>query len=139
MTWLPTFESTFLNGICRRIEARGKALKHQGKLTWETKQPDDFEWISFYFEPILGHYIICQLSEDNRASIFIRDRSRARRGRVLLAIKETILFDNCIAVVSALETTIAQSKMFFIEKQPEALERIRTTWSDLQVRIVEKE
>lgn len=137
MTELPTFKSPLLNNICRRLEARGKALKHQGKLTWETKQPDEFEWISVYFTPVVGHYVILQLVEDNRATVFVRCSGRKRRGKILLELKDINLISNADAIVEAFEATISQSISLSIDEESEAAELICEAWANTQIQITE--
>jgi hypothetical protein len=135
---LPNFHSAFLQHICRRVGARRKALRYHGTLTWETTQPDDFEWLSVYFAPLVGNYAIFQFSEDNRVSIYIRKSGRRLRGKVLLAIEDIRLVDNPKAIVGAMETTITQSwRLDTASEEENAVETIRRAWADASLRIAE--
>ena len=99
MANLPEYSSRFLNSVCRRLAARRKSLSHRGKLTWETEQPDEFEWLSVYFDPYSGNYCIFQFAESNHISIYVRSKRRKDRGKVLLAIEGMQVVDNADAII----------------------------------------
>ena len=123
--------------ISRRLAARRKALKHHGELKWETKQPDDFEWLTVNFTPLVGDYCIFQFVEDNRVCIFVRSQKRANRGKILLAIEDIKIVDNSGDIVDAMETTIANSGSLQSVSSSEAVVAIRAAWSKVEVRVVD--
>jgi hypothetical protein len=131
---LPTFNSAFLIHLSRRIEARRKAIKHKGNLTWETKQPDDFEWLSVYITPFTGDHCIFQFVEDNRVYIYVRSKRNANRGKILLEIEDITIIDNAHAIVDAIEVTIYRSHALQSEHAQEAVNAIRAVWADLEIR-----
>lgn len=135
MSELPVFNSPFLKHISDRIGRRRKAIRRSGKLSWETKQPDDFEWLTVYVTPLVGDYCIFQFVEDNRVSIFVRSRRRANRGKILLAIEDIKVIDNAHEIVNAMETTIAESGMLQPGNLQEADNVIRAAWANVEVRV----
>jgi hypothetical protein len=139
MTAFPIFRSPFLNHICQHLAVRSKALQHQGKLTWETKQPDDFEWFTVYFTPVVGHYLIFQFAEDNWVCIYIRSRHQRNRGKILLEIEDIKIIDNASQIVEAIERTVSLShNMMKPENLSEAAMMIRAAWARLEVRVFDE-
>lgn len=132
---LPSFRSEYLSNIARRFEQRRKALRHQGKISWDTKQPDEFEWLTVKFIPLLGNYCIFQFAERNRAWIYVRSKRRANRGKVLFSIENVTLFDNAAGIINAAEITIAHSEGLLADNPTYAASVIRETWRELEVRL----
>lgn len=135
MSKLPDFNSLFLNQLARALEARRKSLGHRGKLTWSTKQPDDFEWLTVNFAPLIGHYCIFQFVQDNRSYVYVRSRNRVNRGKLLFAMENFALVNNGAGIVEAMETTIADSGKLQSDFSHAAVEAIRFAWARVQIRI----
>jgi hypothetical protein len=136
MAKFPTFKSPFLNHICQQLAARGKAIKHSADLKWETKQPDEFEWLTVNITPVVGHYTVFQFTEDNLGSLYVRSKSRADRGKILLQIKNINLIDNAAGIVEAIETTVNNSRALKTQQRSEANQEIRAAWSNVEMRVV---
>lgn len=135
MVMFPVFKSAFLNRLCRQLEARSKAIKHHGDLTWETKQPDEFEWLTVYVKPVVGHPSIFQFVEDNRACVFVRSRDRRNRGKILFQVRDVKLIDNAQMIVEAVEATITNSTGLRSEERATASNLIRAAWSNVEARV----
>lgn len=138
MADLPVFRSQFLNHIAERLANRRKALKRHGELAWETQQPDDFEWLTVNFTPLVGNYCVFQFIEDNRVNVFVRSKTRHRRGRVLLAIKDITIVNNARRIVDAVEATIGASEFLELNNLHNRADGIRDAWSRLEVRIAKE-
>lgn len=132
MSNLPVFGSPFLNHLSQRIAARRKSLKYHGKLNWETVQPDEFEWLSVDFTPLVGHYCVFQFVEDNRVSVYIESKKRVNRGAILLAIENITIVDNAHDIVDAMETTIVESSRM---PSDDSSAVVRAAWGRLEVRV----
>ena len=132
----PKFKSTFLDNIFHALNTRTKTLNHRGRLTWETIQPDDFEWLAVCFDPLVGHPSIFQFVEDNQVHVFIRSRSKFNRGKILFKIQGMHVVDNGHAIVSAIESTIDNSREFGSREEHLAANSIINAWSAVEVRIV---
>ena len=133
MSKLPVFESKFLNQLSNELAARRKALKYHGELSWETKQPDDFEWLTVNITPIVGNYCIFQFVEDNRVCIFVRSKNRSNRGKVLLAIENINVVDNAQEIMAAIMVTIKESNNLQSASTHEATRKIRDAWSRVKI------
>ena len=132
---LPSFRSHFLDNICRELAARAKALRRHGQLTWETQQPDEFEWFTACFKPLVGHYCVFQFDEDNQVNVFVRSRDRRNRGKVLFQLLGIKVVDNAEFVVAAMEATIISSGGFETTNEPIAAGLVRSCWSRIEVRL----
>ncbi len=139
MADLPEFKSPFLNNVSRRLAARRKALSHQGRLTWETGQPDEEEWFAAYFTPIPGHYVICEFVEGNWVSVRVRSSRRRNRGKILFDLEDINVIDNAHMIVEAMETTICCSHGLDSEHRIRYAESIRAAWSKVEVRVANED
>lgn len=104
-------------------------------MTWETTQPDQFEWLTVYFKAVVGHYLIFQFVEDNRVSVFVRSRARSNRGKLLLEIRDIKLVDNAQKIVGAVEATVVHSNELGWDDQPTGRELILAAWSQVEARV----
>jgi hypothetical protein len=138
MAMFPEFKSPFLNGICRELEKRSKAIKYRSnKFTCEANQPDDVEWLTLNITPYVGNYTIFQFMDGNHGWVYVRSKGRKDRGKILFELKEIRLVENASGIVSAVETTIDCSCRFDSDRRIEATDTIRAAWSDVEVRIYE--
>jgi hypothetical protein len=137
MAKFPFFKSTFLDNVCRQFEARSKALKHHGKLTFETQQPDEFEWLTVNFTPFVGHYLIFQFLKGNQACVCVRSRSRKNRGKVLGELRDLVLIDNARMIIEAIENTISLSSQISSDGHPTHNNSlIMAVWSKVQMHVL---
>jgi hypothetical protein len=132
----PHFESAFIDRLSRQFEKRCKAISYFGKLGFETKQPDDFDWLTIKFYSFGGHYLILQFVEDNRLSLFVRSSRRRDRGKILLALEDIILIDNSKLIVEAFESTARKvrdgAQPFELSTAPE---EICDKWTGVRVSV----
>lgn len=131
---IPEFESAFLDQVCRQIEKRTKAWKKYGDYSWETLQPDDFEWLTLNFAPHVGNYVIIQFVEDNRVSLFIRSSRRHDRGKILFESVDNKVVNNAVAIVEAIETTIVNSTTIESDSSSVSEEEITRAWNAVLLR-----
>ncbi len=133
---VPRFRSIFLTDISHELALKRKSLRRRGVLTWETIQPDEFEWLTVKITPYVGNHCIFQFVEDNRVCIFVRSKKRQDRGKVLLRIEDLKIVSDSESVFAAIDTTISRSIDLHSGSAGSALAGIREAWEGLAVRVV---
>ena len=135
---MPQFQSAFLNGICRSLGKRRRAICYSGALKLDVGLHEDFEWLSAHYSCFSLPCVIAQFVEGNRMSLFIRSNTRRNRGKILLAMENVFVVDNPELLVEAFEWTIGQSYSFK-EGQPDPAlcDTIKRKWNELILRALE--
>lgn len=109
---MPTFRDPFLRNATSNIARRRKSLSHKGRLTISSEPEDTFEWLTLAFECASRISVVLQLSEKNRANIFVRSNRGKDRGKILARIEDMTVIDNGRWIVSALEDTISLAAQY---------------------------
>lgn len=136
-TPFPTrFNSRFLRNVSAAFQRRSKAIRYHGSLTWESKEADEFEWITVSFDPILGPSIVLQLWEANGASLFVRSTNNQNRGKILLRMENLRLIDNAAKLVAVFETTIAELHGA-VDKDATSMLPVKRLWEALTLSVPE--
>lgn len=132
----PQFKSQFLDRLCREFERRSKSIRHKATFTFETKQPDEFEWLALNCRCIGGPYVVFQFVEDNRVSVYIRSSGRRDRGKVLFALEGLSVVGNSEAIVLACKDTLDSSYALARDLEDSGnADRIRSIWRQVAVKI----
>jgi hypothetical protein len=132
----PIFKNDFLNDICCAFKARSKSIGHRGNFSFDTDLNDDFEWISFYYQPLIGPYLILQATDGHKINYYIRSPRTQNRGKVLLALENLLVVGNGKLIVEVFEWAADQS-VELAQKQPDAerIELIKAKWRTVCLQI----
>lgn len=130
---IPTdFGSPFLRNAAEAFRKRSKSLGKRNQFSWDT-EPDDFEWITFTLRSRVAPTLILQLSERNRASVFVRSQRNADRGKVFFRLEDLLLMDDGPRLVSVFEEShllLHRCKSATDEK----FDEMRRIWMGLELR-----
>jgi hypothetical protein len=130
---LPDFRDPFLRNAANSLALRRKSISHRGKLTISHDPDDDFEWFSAVYESASRRTAVLQLTEKNRAHLFIRSTRGKDRGRILFRIEDMILVDNAALLLTAFEQTIATLD----QQRDDAFDDLRGVWDALRLQAVD--